>query len=133
VSETTKTEIGVEIASGAVRWPDDDGDVYYGGDYYRVDRPDDLALLRGTLASEDRLVSRVVTFSEPVLYVDPLPTTPASVIRATRDGIEGVAMLTPDGDDLPWYFVPLGGNSRGRGFASDRHLTLLAILHEEGK
>jgi hypothetical protein len=129
VSAITKTEIGVEIASEGVRWPDEDGDVYYGGDYYRVDLPDDLALLRGTLASEARLVTRVVTFSEPVPYVEPLPATPGSVIRATRHGVLGTAILTDDTDRSPWYFVSLG---RGyRGYSAADELRLVEIIHEE--
>jgi hypothetical protein len=135
---TTYTEYGYRSPDGRYEWPDDEGDLAMGhGDYRAASTKhygaSDVvpAEIRAVLPEGAVLVTRTWTVSDPATVEVPLPTTPNSVIRATRGGVEGVAMLTPDEDFMPWYFVP-SGSSVGRGFTGAGALTLVEILHDEG-
>lgn len=116
---TTTTEYGFRSPSGAIEWQDDDGDLHLstGGYLYGVVdmRPAEvLAKFKSEApSSRDALVSRTVTTSYgPVeAVVEPLPTAPGSIIRASTvspmyGALGVVTLVRTSSSSHPWQVVP---------------------------
>jgi hypothetical protein len=143
MTDTTYTEYGYRKLDGAYVWPDYDGDLPLGsGNYAAASNAPygeysgtviDVERIRGKLPAGAVLVTRTWSASDAETVTRPLPTTFASVIRATYSGDfesgEGVAVLA-DNDDEPWR-IDLGG---GRFvWVEPERLTLVETLFEAGK